>query len=589
MRIPFLSPLPFVLLLSLLLFNACTRKELPERENHPLSGDEQIIDFPQGKRGARFIEISPGEPKTLNPLNSSDATSSGVIALLHEGLTSYHAVEEKVIPGLAKSWEISPDFKSYTFHLREGVRFSDGHPLSAEDVLFTFQCIYDKRYPNRTRDFFVIDNNPFQITKIDERTIRIQLPQPYAPFLEMIGMVEILPKHLLFSAFESGDLLKSWTTSEAKNSPEKFVGAGKFKLFSYETGQRILLIPNPYSWQINTQKERLPYIDLYLIQFVSDINASLVQFASGNSDAMGVQADQYSWIKKQEKKRDFTIYDRGPSSGTSFVWFNLNEGNNKEGKPLVEPYKLKWFQSKQFRQAISHAIDRKGLIDGVLLGRGAPLWSFYSPANGKWHNPSASQYPFSIEKSRQLLESIGMKQKEDRKLYDDQNRHVTFTLITNQENAIRQNIATTIQQNLKELGITVELKFSDFNTFISKIDQTYDYEAGLLGLTGGGDPAGSLSVLMSTGQNNLWYPQQKKPFTPWQAKIDQLMQEQLVTMNESQRIQKVHQIQQILSDELPLIYLLSPNSYFGIKNKWQNLAFPVSGSPLWNLESLWSP
>jgi peptide/nickel transport system substrate-binding protein len=581
-----LIAVPFAIFFLLI---GCGRHPLPPREKHPLSGDEAVISFPSGKFGSRFLDISVSEPKTLNPLNSTDASSSAIIELLHSGLTSYDPVQEKITPALAKSWEISSDFKKYTFHLREGLQFSDGHPLTAQDVLFTFRCIYDQRYPNRTKDLMTIEGKNFSLSSPDPLTLVVELPGCYAPFLQMIGGVEILPQHLLQDAYDSGNLLKIWTSGMAKTSPERFVGAGMFKILSYQTGQRMLLIPNPYFWQVNTEKQRLPYIDLYLIKFVQDINASVIEFATGQCDSMDIPPDQWAWVKKNERKRDFTLYDRGPSSKISFFWFNLNLGQNKEGKPFVAPHKMKWFQDKRFRQAVSYAIDRQGIVNGVLLGRGAPLKSFYSPANGKWHNPESRSYPFDLEKSKGLLSEMGMKMDEKQVLHDADGNPVEFTLITNQENQIRQNIATTIKENLKTVGITVHLQFQDFNTYISKIDQSYEYEAGILGLTGGGDPAGSLSVLKSSGQMNLWYPRQKNPFTPWQAQIDRLMDLQMVTMDESQRIKIVAEVQSILSEELPLIYLVTPTSYAGIRNKWQNLQIPKNGSPLWNLESLWTP
>ncbi|MES2308675.1 MAG: ABC transporter substrate-binding protein [Verrucomicrobiota bacterium] len=577
------------LLCLLLLSGGCSRHPLPPRPQTPLSGDEDVVSFPNGKFGSRLVDISISEPKTLNPLNSTDASSASIIALLHAGLTSYDPVQEKVTPALAKSWEISADFKKYTFHLRQGLQFSDGHPITSQDVAFTFRAIYDSRYPNRTKDLMSIEGKTFQISTPDSLTVVIELPGVYAPFLQMIGDVEILPHHLLQDAYDSGNLLKIWTSGMAKTSPERFVGAGMFKILSYQTGQRMLLIPNPYYWQTNLDHQRLPYVDLYLIKFVQDINASVIEFATGQCDSMGIPPDQWAWVKKNEKKRDFTLYDRGPSSTISFIWFNLNPGENKEKKPFVAPYKMKWFQDKRFRQAVSYAIDRQGIVDGVLLGRGAPLTSFYSPANGKWHNPKTPSYPFDLEKSKSLLSEMGMKLDDHQLLHDASGKLVEFTLITNQENQIRQNIATTIKENLKLIGITVHLQFQDFNTFISKIDQSFDYEAGILGLTGGGDPAGSLSVLKSSGQMNLWYPQQKEPFTAWQARIDQLMDLQMSIMDEPKRIEMVREIQSILSEELPLIYLVTPTSYVGIRNKWKNIQIPKNGSPLWNLESLWAP
>jgi len=528
-----------------------------------------------------------GDISTLNPLIAEDASSGEIISRLLEGLTSWDPVVEKVIPGLAKSWDISEDNKTFTFHLREGVTWSDGHPFTSDDVVFTFQCYYDERFPNRSRFQFSIDGEPFKITKIDALTVEIVTPDIYAPFLRYMGGAEILPQHKLQAAFDDGTLLKQWTISTAQNNPDAIVSTGPFIMRSYKPGERLELERNPNYYRYDTEGARLPYIEHLIYSIVKDQNSSLIVFAQGESDLEGITPDDVIWVKRGEKAHGYTIHERGPSTSASFIWFNQNPGSDPNGKAYVTPHKLKWFESQKFRQAISYGINRQGIIDGVLAGRGTPLWGPVTPANAKWFNHNTATYPFNPEKALKLLESDGFTLNNAKQLHDRDGNRVGFTLFTNKGNDTRVEIATVFQQNMKSLGMDVKLQFIDFGTLVNKLSSSFDYECSLLGLTGGGDPAGGMDVYSSGGRMHLWYPEQKEPATPWEARLDLLMKQQLTTLDEQKRKAYYNEVQQIMSEQLPLIYLITPNAYTGMKNKWQNVSIPKIGSAIWNLEALW--
>ena len=573
-----------------LLMAGCSQEERPKlvRTVYPLPQDVEIAPDAPGQYGGRMIDVNSGEPSTLNPLVSEDASSSGMIAMLSTGLTRYDPVQEKVVPGLAKSWEIGADQKTFTFHLRRGLRWSDGAPLTAEDVLFTFQCIYDKRYATRAAYDLSVDGKPFEVRKIDDVTIEVCTPEIYAPLLLMIGGLEILPKHKLEQAYKDGTLMKQWTISTAQKTPHEIVSTGAFCIHSYRPGERAVFTPNPHYYRADAKGQRLPYIDYYIVQFVKDQNASTIAFATGRTDLEGLAPDQVAWVDRGARTYHFSIHDRGPSTASNFIWFNQNPGKNKDGKPFVAPHKLKWFTDVRFRQAISYGIDRQGIVDGVLFGRGAPLWGPESPANRKWYNPQVRQYPYDPKKAEALLAEAGFAKGADGVLRDSAGNAVEFSLITNQENPLRQNMATVFMENMKALGIGVRLQFQDFGTFVGKVQDSYDYEAGLLGLTGGNDPVGGMSVYMSSGRLHQWHPCQTSPATTWEARIDALMLAQLKTLDESKRREYYNQVQEIMSEQLPFIYLVTPNAYGGLKNRWQNLNIPTQGSMLWNFDVIWT-
>ncbi|MFZ5807325.1 MAG: ABC transporter substrate-binding protein [Verrucomicrobiota bacterium] len=570
------------------LLAGCRKQPAALRAQYPLPEDAEISSYPAGKFGGRMIDASPGEPTTFNPMVSEDATSSGMIGLLGNGLTTYDPVREKVIPCLAKSWDISSDNKTFTFHLRRGLRWSDGILFTAEDVIFTFQCFYDSRFATRAAYDFSVDGKPFDVKKIDEYTVQIRTPDIFAPFLQVIGWAQILPKHKLEAAYRDGSLMKAWNISVAQKNPKNIVGMGMFTIHSYRPGERIVFEPNPHYFRTDAKKQRLPYVDFLITRFVKDFNASIVAFATGLTDSEGISPDNVAWVKRSAGTYGFAVYDRGPSTNSSFIWFNQNPGKDKDGKPFVVPHKLKWFTNQRFRQAISYGIDREGIVQGVLFGRGAPLWGPESPANRKWFNPEVKKYPFNPEQAMQLLAEADFKKDEKGILRDAEGNPVEFTLITNQENLIRQNMATVFMENMKALGIQVKLQFMDFGAFVGKIQDSFDYEAGLLGFTGGGDPVGGQSIYSSKGRLHQWHPSQKQPATPWEARIDELMTLQLKTLDEIKRRAYYAEVQSIMSEQVPFIYLVTPNTYAGLKNRWTNLDIPLTGSVLWNLDSIWA-
>jgi len=571
----------------LLLCIACSPPPQIKRVQHPLPEDVDISANPPGHYGEIFVRSSAQEPKTFNPLVSEDAYSSQAIELLLSGLTRYDPIQEKVVPGLAKSWDIAADNKTYTFHLRRGVHWSDGKPFTAADVLFTFDAIFDKRYPNRYSQQYTIAGQPLRYMKLNEHTVRFTTAAIYAPFLTDISYIHILPRHKLQIAFNNGSLQKQWTSQTAIHSPAEIIGTGPFRIFSYHPGERLVLMPNPYYWRADRQGQRLPYVNFLINKFVPSQNTETVLFATGQTDAAEISVTDIAWVSEAAETYDFTVYDRGPAAGISFIWFNQHPGRNAAGEPYVKPYKLKWFQNPKFRQAILYGLDRPGLIRAVYFGRAHPLNTIISPANRKWHNPATKTYPYDPAKARALLQEIGFQRRPDGTLVDATGHRVEFELLASEGSQTATGTATTLMENMRALGIKVTLNMLDFGTLINKVSDTFNYEAAMMGFTGGGDPSGGKAIYRSDGRLHIWYPEQPQPATPWEIQIDTIMDAQERTLDEAQRIALIHGMQAIFSEKLPLLFLVTPNAYAGIKNRWQNVRIPPLGSITWNIDELW--
>jgi peptide/nickel transport system substrate-binding protein len=573
----------------------------------PIPVDALVVDFPQGEFGATIIETLPGDLSTLNPLVNESAAGADAIGKILDSLVTLDPVSGEVIPNLAKSWEISEDNLQYTFHLRQGVHWSDGHPFTAEDVVFTWSTFFAKvidpvtgepavdeegdvkyRYNSRSTFGQMINGKEPQVEQLDDYTVRFTTPEVYAPFLLFGGGVSLLPKHILNDAFEDGTLLDQWSVQTAINEPWKIVGLNMFVLESYRPGERIVFERNPNYWKVNMEGERLPYVDRIITKIVQDVNSSNVAFAQGLTDFESIAPDNVAWVKRGEERYDYTILDMGPSSTTNFVWFNLNPGKNAEGEPYVEPYKFKWFSDKRFRQAISYAINREGIIRGVFFNRADTLNGYVSPKRKFWYNDNIRKYGYTPEKSRELFEELGFEYR-GKDLYDAEGNRVEFSMMTNSNNGLRVEMATVFKENMASIGIDVELQFLDFNTIIIKTSDSFDYEACMLGLGGGApDPYAGKDVLMSGGRLHFTNPQQSKPGTEWEARIDDLMREIGRHTDVEKRKAFFFEVQEIMAEEQPMIFLVSAKDFVGYRNRWQNIDPTALGGVTWNLESLWA-
>jgi len=573
----------------------------------PIPVDALVVDFPAGKFDSTIVETLAGDLATVNPLVNETMAGSAVIGRILDGLITLDPHTGDVIPNLAKSWEISADNLQYTFHLRRGIHWSDGQRFTADDVLFTWGCFFAKqldvdsgepvldengrvkyRYSSRSTFGQLINGQEPLVEKLDDYTVRFTTPEVYAPFLLFGGGEEILPKHVLQVSFDDGTLMDQWSVETAINEPWKIVGLNMYVLESYRPGERIVFAKNPNYWKVNTKGQRLPYVARVITKIVQDQNSSNVAFAQGLTDFESIGPDNVAWVKRGEERFDYTVLDMGPSSQTNFIWFNLNPGKDADGVAYVEPYKFEWFSDKRFRQAVSHGINREGIVRGVYFDRADILHGYVSPKRKLWYNDGIRKYAYSPQTSRELFAEMGFTF-EAGQLKDPLGNSIEFSLMTNSSSGLRVEMATVFKENMAALGIDVELQFLDFNTIINKTSDSFTYEACMLGLGGGApDPYAGKDILMSGGRLHQWYPQQVEPATEWEARIDALMLEIGRHTDVEVRKKYYFEVQEILAEQQPLIFLVSPKDFVGYRNRWQNVDPTPLGGVTWNEESLWA-
>jgi peptide/nickel transport system substrate-binding protein len=561
--------------------------------NYPLPDPPLVDQCEPGIPGGRFVVASYGDPKTFNPITENEASSDNILRFMFAALLNYDTQLQQVGPGLAESWTNAADNKTWTFKLRKNLRWSDGEPLTADDVVFTWNdVIYNPKIDNVMRDGFTIGGKNFAVTKLDNLTVQVVTPEIYAPFAVSFGAgVPILPKHILAKAVADG----TFTSAYGINSdPSQIVGSGLFRLKEYKPSQYTLLERNPYSFEVDRKGQRMPYFDEIVFTVVADLNTLSLRMLSGESDVDDfIFPYEYDKFKSESAKGKFNLLEPGIGLEMSCFWFNENTNMNpKTGQPLVDPKKLKWFRNTKFRQACSYAIDRESIIKSIYSGRAIPSYGYETPGNKKWFNPNIQKYPHDPAKALELLKEIGIEKRNgDDFLTDADGNPIEFVLNTNVGNGAREKTAVLIQEDLRKLGIKVVFQPIEFNTLISKIDDTRDYECVLLGFAPGTspDPSGGMNIVKSDGFTHEWFPRQKTPSTDWEARLDQLMDAQMTTLNYEERKKDYDEVQAILAEQQPMIFTVTPMYYAAIRSDIGN----VRASPLtfyrvtWNADELY--
>lgn len=542
--------------------------------------------FPQtGTPGGTLTLSTISDPKSFNPMVAKETSTTEITGLIFEGLTRINGITLEVEPHLAKSWTVSEDGLSWTFELRDDVVWQDGFKFSADDVIFTFnELIYNPQIPASARDIFTIEGKFFRVEKIDEYRVRFTLPKRFAPFLMSMSQ-EILPGHILEKPLREGKFNFTWGLDTPLG---QIVGSGPFRLTKYLPGEKVILEKNPLYWKKDAAGSRLPYLDRIVYLIVQSQDSAFLKFKEGSIDYYGMRGEDYPFLKPREKEGNFAVFNTGPAFGENFLAFNQNrEVNPRTGRPFVEQKKLQWFRNRRFREAVAYAIDKDSIINIVLNGLGIPQYSSMSPSSGFFYNPDVRKYEYDPEKAKALLRKEGfIDRNNDGFLEDAEGNRVEFNLYTNSGNTERMKITQLIRKDLESIGLKVNFLPLEFNLIVSKLDSTYDWDAVVLGLTGGIEPHFGANVWQSRGQLHLWYPRQKSPSTEWERRIDEIFNQAVQELDRDKRKTLYDEWQVIVADNLPLVYTALPLNIFAVRNKFGNL-YPTSyGGAFHNLEEI---
>ena len=558
-----------------------------------LVANADAFEYEIGEYGGTLTFATISEPLTFNLALANDAGSAGVLGNLFEGLTEISWLTGEPQPNLAHTWDVSADGLTWTFYLRRDVRWHDGEPFSADDVEFTFNdIIYNEAIPTSTRAAFtfrLLDEDgqwqtaPMTVEAIDEFTVQFVLPVSFAPFLRSMGTA-IYPQHILQPSVDDGTFNEVWGI---ETEPSEIIGTGPFLIDQYIPEERVIFTRNPDYWMTDAEGNQLPYLDRVVQVIVPELEDELEAFRSGLADTHGVLGSEYEELSLLQDDENFTIHRRGPTFGTVFLSFNQNRDSDPEsGQAYVAADRLHWFTNLDFRRAIAHAVEKNAIIDQVQHGLGYPQWSSVSPASGDFHNPDVATYEFDLDRAARILDDLGWTDRDGNGFReDDLGNEIAFSLATNEGNSVREQVSGIIHERMIELGLNVELRIIDFGELVGQLTTTFDWDVIVIGLTGDIDPWSGIVVWHSSEALHLWHPNQTEPATAWEAELDELYVLGSQELDRERRIALYHRAQEIIAENLPLIYTTLPERLSAVRNVFGNTTPTLYG--LWDIRYLY--
>lgn len=469
--------------------------------------------------GDVFIEGSIGDASNLIPPLASDSSSFDVIGLVYNGLVKYDK-DLRLVGDLAESWDVSPDCRRITFHLRRGVTWHDGREFTSRDVLFGYHVITDPKTPTAYGSAY---QEVASVGAPDPYTVMVLYKHPFAPGLESWNSLIILPRHLL----EGKDITKS----KLSRRP---VGTGPYRFGEWRAGERIVLDENPDYF------EGRPFIRRYIYRIIPDQSTMFLELLSGGIDYTSSltplqfrrQTSTPAFVRK------FSKY-RYPDFAYTYLGFNLLDRR---------------FRDKRVRQAVSYAIDRREIIDGVLLGLGTTATGPYKP--DMWvYNPNVRRYSHDPAKALALLSDAGWTKDAADGILKKDGRPFSFTIITNQGNEQRRKAAELIQKRLGDIGMQVSIRVIEWTVFLRDFVDKKNFEAVLLGWTIGLDPDQyDIWHSSKTGERELNFISYRNP------EVDRLLELGRHTCIRDERKQYYDRLQEILAEDVPIAFLYVPEA-----------------------------
>lgn len=526
---------PILLCCSLTFFLfACGRDPIPEpalsqEESRPVTGDT-------------YVEASLGDPSRLNPLLASDSASGSVNGYLFNGLVKYDQ-DLKLVGDLAESWEVRRGGLEILFHLRKNVSWHDGVAFTANDVVFTYQRLIDPKVMTPYGSDFALVKS---VTAVDPWTVRVVYKEPFAPALESWG-IGMVPQHV----FEKGD----FNTNPANRAP---VGTGPYKFQLLKTDEKAVLVANEAYF------EGRPFIDRVVIRVIPDGSVQFLELRNQSIDSMGLTPDQYiaydSFFKHHQKFRY-------PSFSYTFFGFNLQRD---------------LFKDLRVRQALALALDKREIINGVLLGYGRSATGPFPPSSWAF-DPTVPELPFDPARAKTLLADAGWRDTDGDGLLDKDGKPFSFTVITNQGNKIREQTAVILQSHFARVGLKMEVRILEWSSFIHDFVDKGNFDAIILGWNLGRDP----------DQYLIWHSSQRGEgrynFIGYQNPVaDHLWEEGRRTFDQAKRQEIYRKLHRLLADDLPYIFLYHPEALPTVHKRFHNVIVAPAGIG-WNFREWFAP
>lgn len=536
---------------------------------------------PVPTRGGTIVTSMRSEPRSFNRLVQPEVATDVFTHLTQGKLVRVNRVTMELEPWLAERWSVSPDGREFTLTLRAGVAWSDATPFTAADVLFSFSALYDPRVASPLATAVSVNGQPLSVRAPDAHTVVVTYPATFGPGLRLLDSLPILPRHKLERALLDGTFSKAWAPD---TPPAEIVGLGPFVLAQYQPAQRLIFERNPQYWRRDDRGNQLPYADRLTIELLPDQDAELLRLQSGQTDAtlQPLRAGDIETLRPLASQGKVQIVELGVSPDADSLVFNL-----RPSRWAADP-RASWWMRREFRQALSHAVDREAFANAVFLGTAVPVHGPVTPGNVRWFWPSLPRYDFSREKARALFRTVGLENRDaDEWLEDERGTEARIALLTFRGNRVLERSATVLRDDLRQVGIALEVVALEPNAVRQSVVKG-DFEAALITFNlSDPDPALSKDLWLSSGSFHLWNPGQKTPETDWERQIDELMARQSGTLDEPERKRLFQDIQRIFAENLPMLHFAAPRIYVGTSARLINVqASQLRPHLLWAADTL---
>jgi peptide/nickel transport system substrate-binding protein len=535
----------------------------------------------EARRGGQLIVSVRSEPRSFNRITVGNQSTELLSLLTQARLVRINKATFELEPSLAERWDSSPDGLTHTLHLRKGLQWSDGTPFTSGDVAFTFQAAMDSKAGSVLASVLVAGGQPVTVSTPDPVTVTLTFASPSGPGLRMLDQLAILPRHKLEAAYTAGEFAKAWS---AATPPADIAGMGPFVLKEYTPGQRLVFDRNPNYWRKAPNGDGLPYLDRVVLEIVPDQNAELLRLQSGATDLTqdALRPDDYVPVKRLEQQGAVTMQEIGVATDADSLFFCL--------KPEARKKDPRWafVQRREFRQALSHAVDREEFAQTVFLGEAVPVWGPITPGNREWFSPNVPRYPFNEAKAKELLKSIGLEDRNGNGVVEDaRGTEARFTLITQKGLTWYERGTAVVREAAAKVGVAFDVAPLEFGQMVERL-RSCEYDALYMRvLVTDTDPAGNLDYWVSSGEGHFWNLASPKPATEWEARIDELMAQQASTMDMEKRRALFDQVQTIMAENVPAIFFAAPRLYAAHSTRVQGIV-PAVTRPhlLWNVDML---
>ena len=533
-------------------------------------------------RGGTLTSSLRSEPRSFNRL-AVNAFPTDLYFILTQGkLVRINRATQEVEPSLAEKWDESPDHRTFTLTLREGVTWSDGTPFTSADVLFSLQAIYDPKTASALAAALTVDGKPLAATAPDARTVVITYPAPFGPGIRLLDNLYLAPKHKLQAALDAGTFAQAWN---AATPPADLVSIGPFQLARYEPGQRLVLERNSHYWKKDAAGQPLPYIDSLVLEIIPDQNAELVRLQAGGIDTMQqpTRPEDIATLRPLAASGKLQLIELGVTTDPDALIFNL-----RPAKWGADP-RGAWMARKEFRQAISHAVDREAFANTVYLGAAVPIWGPVTSGNARWFSPNVKRYPPSLDTARALLAGLGLQNRDaDEWLEDDKGAEARFTILTIRGSTSLERSAAVLRDDLRKVGVAVDIEALEQGAAIQQMLKG-QFDAIFIFFSASDlDPSMNKDFWLSSGGSHMWNPGQARPGTEWEARIDQLMVQLASAVDPAERKRLFNEVQGVFAENLPVLYFVAPRLYMGVTTRVGGITPSILRPQLlWNADSMW--